>query len=54
MQLPGSSFCHDMQILDDVQPECEEIFHICIETHSPLIQISTECAEVHIIDNDGE
>lgn len=54
VQLPVSSFCHQLRIEDDTWPEFEEVFNICIQSQSTLIHIPTNCVEVHIIDNDSE
>ena len=54
VQLPVSSYCHQLRILDDVVPEAEEVFNICIQSQSSLIHIATDCVEVHIIDNDSK
>ncbi|CAI8019496.1 hypothetical protein GBAR_LOCUS11718 [Geodia barretti] len=51
-ELPESSYCHQLRIFDDPQPEPEEFFDVCVTTESPLIHISTECVQVRIVDND--
>lgn len=51
--LPIYSVCHQLHIIDDAEPEFEEEFYICVQ-HNPLVEILTECAEVHIIDDDSK
>ena len=55
-ELPESHYCLEFQlrIVDNSQPEPEEIFNICLTTENSLIHISTPCIPVHIVDNDSE
>ena len=54
LQLPASSSCHQLEIVDDIRPEFNEVFFICAETESVLVHITTDCAEVHIFDDDSK
>ena len=52
--LSVSNICHQLRILDDTEPEYREEFFICIHSRSPLVEITTECVKVYIIDNDSK
>ena len=44
--------CVQLTVLDDIEPEPEEEFFVCIESLSPSITTTGDCAVVHIIDDD--
>ena len=46
--------CVQLTILGDTEPEPEEEFFVCIESLSPLITATGDCAAVHIIDDDSK
>ena len=46
--------CVQLTVLDDPEPEPEEEFFVCIESLSPSITATGDCAVVHIIDDDSK
>ena len=54
IEVPASSSCHQVEILDDVWPEFVEMFFICAQTESTVVHIVTNCTKVHIFDDDSK